>query len=189
MFHHRWLDTVLCARQQGLIHSFPYRLLQILNIVPCAIYWSPSLVVYFIDSSVYLLIPTPLLSISLLPFGWPQVCDDENFEFLSFFPVFSRAAPTAYGGSQARGRTRAVATGLCQSHSTVGSGPCLWPYTTAHGNAGSLTHWARPGIKPKSSWILVWFISVEPQWEFPHMSIISMQFSPFQHKRKIASNL
>ena len=28
-------------------------------------------------------------------------------------------------------------------------------YTTAHGNAGSLTHWVGPGIKPASSWILV----------------------------------
>ena len=28
-------------------------------------------------------------------------------------------------------------------------------YTTAHGNAGSLTHWARPGIEPASSWFLV----------------------------------
>ena len=28
-------------------------------------------------------------------------------------------------------------------------------YTTGHGNAGSLTHWARPGIEPASSWILV----------------------------------
>ena len=26
-------------------------------------------------------------------------------------------------------------------------------YTTAHGNAGSLTHWAKPGIKPTTSWI------------------------------------
>ena len=33
------------------------------------------------------------------------------------------------------------------------------------GNAGSLTHWARPGIKPVSSWILARFVSAEPQWE------------------------
>ena len=38
-------------------------------------------------------------------------------------------------------------------------------YTTAHGNAGSLTPWARPGIEPASSWILVRFVSSEPQWE------------------------
>ena len=38
-------------------------------------------------------------------------------------------------------------------------------YTTAYGNARSLTHWARPGIEPASSWILVRFISAEPQRE------------------------
>ena len=38
-------------------------------------------------------------------------------------------------------------------------------YTTAHGNAGSLTHYVRPGIEPASSWILVGFISAAAQWE------------------------
>ena len=38
-------------------------------------------------------------------------------------------------------------------------------YTTAHCNAGSLTHWARPWIEPASSWMLVRFISTESQWE------------------------
>ena len=37
------------------------------------------------------------------------------------------ATPTAYGGSQARGRIRAVAIGLRQSHSNVGSKPRLQP--------------------------------------------------------------
>ena len=41
----------------------------------------------------------------------------------------------------------------------------LLAYTTAHSNAGSLTHWVRPGIKPASSCILVRFASVAPQWE------------------------
>ena len=39
-----------------------------------------------------------------------------------FFPrlfAFSRAAPAAYGGSQARGLIGAVATGLRQSHSNA----------------------------------------------------------------------
>jgi len=36
-------------------------------------------------------------------------------------------------------------------------------YTTAHGNTGSPTQWARPGIEPESSWILVRFVSPEPQ--------------------------
>ena len=38
-------------------------------------------------------------------------------------------------------------------------------YTTAHSNAGSLTHWAKPGIEPMSSWILDGFITTEPQWD------------------------
>ena len=40
-------------------------------------------------------------------------------------------------------------------------------YTTAHGNARSLTHWVRPGIEPASSWILVGFVSTETRREFP----------------------
>ena len=35
----------------------------------------------------------------------------------------------------------------------------LLAYATAHGNAGPLTHSARPGIKPTSSWILVGFVN------------------------------
>jgi len=38
-------------------------------------------------------------------------------------------------------------------------------YTTSHSNAGSLTHWVRPGIEPATSWFLVRFVSAEPQWE------------------------
>ena len=40
-------------------------------------------------------------------------------------------------------------------------------YTTAQGNSGSLTHWARTGIKPTSSWILVGFVSYVSQQELP----------------------
>ena len=32
-------------------------------------------------------------------------------------------------------------------------------YTTAHGNARSLTHWARPGIELVTSWFLVGFVN------------------------------
>ena len=41
--------------------------------------------------------------------------------------AFSRADPAAYGGSQASSLIRAVATGLLQSHSNVGSEPRLQP--------------------------------------------------------------
>ena len=63
--------------------------------------------------------------------------------------AFSRAAPTAFGGSQARGLIRAVAAGLHHSHS----------------NAGSLTHGAKPGIEPATSWFLVGFVSTAPPRE------------------------
>ena len=69
--------------------------------------------------------------------------------FMIFFFGLFRAAPIAYGGSQARGPTGAVAAGLRHSHS----------------NAGSWTHWARPGIKPVSSRMLVRFVSTEPRQE------------------------
>ena len=53
----------------------------------------------------------------------------EALIFFSFFDLFaiSRAALAAYGGSQARGLIRAVATGLRQSHSNAGSEPHLQP--------------------------------------------------------------
>ena len=41
----------------------------------------------------------------------------------------------------------------------------LLAYITAHGNAGSLTHCARPGMAPASSWTLVGFVSAVPRWE------------------------
>ena len=41
--------------------------------------------------------------------------------------AISWAAPAAYGGSQARGRIGAVATGLRQSHSNTASEPSLQP--------------------------------------------------------------
>ena len=40
-------------------------------------------------------------------------------------------------------------------------------YIAAHSNAGYLTHGGRPGISPMSLWILVGFITAEPQWELP----------------------
>ena len=42
-----------------------------------------------------------------------------------------RAARMAYGSSQARGQIRAIAAGLCQSHSNARSEPCLQPQLTA----------------------------------------------------------
>ena len=53
-------------------------------------------------------------------------CNLYLFIFFWLFS-FSRAAPAAYGGSQASGLIGAVAAGLSQSHSNAGSEPCLQP--------------------------------------------------------------
>ena len=45
--------------------------------------------------------------------------------FLLLLFVFSRAAPAAHGDSQAEGPIRAVAAGLGQRYSNVGSEPSL----------------------------------------------------------------
>ena len=60
---------------------------------------------------------------------------------------FFRAASQAYGNSRVGGQIGATAAG--------------------HSNARSLTHWSRPGIEPKSSWILVIFLTAEPRWDTP----------------------
>ena len=38
-------------------------------------------------------------------------------------------------------------------------------YIIAHGNAGSLSHWVRPGIELTTSWLPVGFVSTVSQWE------------------------
>ena len=73
-----------------------------------------------------------------------------------FFFLLFRATTVAYGISKTRGRNWAGAAGLHHSHSNMGSEPCLQPIS-------QLT--AMPDIKPASSWIIVGFITTEPQWE------------------------
>ena len=65
-----------------------------------------------------------------------------------FFWLF-RAAPMAYGSSQARGGIRATAAG----HTATATGCQIRAvsviYTTAYGNTGSLTHWRGQGSNPQ----------------------------------------
>ena len=68
-----------------------------------------------------------------------------------FFLLF-RATPMTYGSSHARGWIRAAAAGLGQIRAISVA------YTAACSNTRSLTQWARPGIKPASSWILARFL-------------------------------
>ena len=88
---------------------------------------------------------------------------------LIFFPLF-RATRVAYGSRLGvksalllPAYTVAIAT---QDLSHV------FDLSTAHSNTRSLTQWTRPGIEPTFSWILVRFITAEPQWELHHMVLI-----------------
>ena len=83
-----------------------------------------------------------------------QRCQNSS-NCILFLLLTLRAAPTAYGGSQARGQKGTAAASLHHSHRNARSEPLSATYTTAHGNTGSLTHRVRPGIKPEFSWMLV----------------------------------
>jgi len=57
-------------------------------------------------------------------------------------------------------------------------------YTTAHGNAGSLTCWLRPWMESATSWFLVGFVSAAPRrelqkiiswWKLINVSIIQIK--------------
>ena len=60
-----------------------------------------------------------------LSFLWNLVTPKLTEAFLylisCFYFLLFRAAPVAHGSSQARGQIRAVAAGLCHSHSHTGS--------------------------------------------------------------------
>ena len=72
------------------------------------------------------------------------------FFFFFCLYAFPSAAPMACGGSQARGLIGAVATGLRQSNSKVGSKPCLQPTPQLM---------ATPDLEPATSWFLVGFVN------------------------------
>ena len=89
-----------------------------------------------------------------------------SFLFLSFFLFFFLV-----GGGCSCSIWKFPGQGSNRSyncHSTPQPQKCqIWAtsatYTTACGNARSLTHWVGPGIEPEFSWMLVRFVSAEPQ--------------------------
>ena len=70
---------------------------------------------------------SPALLILTVVYGAQNMLssDSHRINTLFFFSSFSRAVPTAYGGSQARGPIGAVAYGLHHSHSSSESEPQL----------------------------------------------------------------
>ena len=92
--------------------------------------------------------------------------------FLSFFFFFCflESHPwhmeVAYGNSQFRGRIGATVAGLPHSHSNGGSiHVCDLPHSSQQ--CWIPNHWARPGMEPMSSWILMGFVSAVSQGELP----------------------
>ena len=79
-----------------------------------------------------------------------------------FFFVFFRAAPVAYGSSQARG---GLGVGSCRPQpQQCGIQAVSSTYTIAHSNARSLTHWeARDQIHVLMD--TSWLVAAELQWE------------------------
>ena len=81
------------------------------------------------------------------------VCACTFFSFFLF--LLFRASLMPYGSSQARSRIGATSIlPQLQQHWIRATSTT---YTAALGNARSLTLWARPGIRPGYSWILVQF--------------------------------
>ena len=72
------------------------------------------------SNTIYRLV-TPQICIS----GVVQPLDLGIFIFIYLFTLLFRAAPAAYGSSQARGLIRDVAAGLHHSHSNAESEPGL----------------------------------------------------------------
>ena len=69
-----------------------------------------------------------------------------------------------------------TAAGLHHNHSNAGSKPHLQPTPQLMAKPRSLTHQARPEIRPASSWILVGFISAAPQQELPKIYFLKFDF-------------
>ena len=80
-----------------------------------------------------------------------------------------RAALEPYGSSQARVWIGASAASLHHSYSNAASEPHLRPTPQLMVMPDP---WARPGIEPVSSCILVRFVKTEPQWELPVWHIL-----------------
>ena len=82
-----------------------------------------------------------------------------DFSFSSFFFFFFCLFRVAMRHMEAKGQMGATAASLYHSHSKFRTRATSATYTTAHGTAGSLTHWARTGIEPVPAWMLIRFIN------------------------------
>ena len=89
------------------------------------------------------------------------------FLFFCFFLSFFRAAPTAHGGSQARGQIAVVATSLRHSHSNAGSKLHLQPTPQHRATPDSQPTEQGQGSNPQPHGYQLGSLITEPRWEFP----------------------
>ena len=80
---------------------------------------------------------------------------------LPLFLPFFKATPATYESSWARDQIWTAAAGLYHKMEMADRAASV-PYTVVSGNSRSLTHWARSGIEPATSWFLVRFVSGAP---------------------------
>ena len=92
-------------------------------------------------------------------------CPTLDFPLVLFVFLLFRAAPVAYGSSQARGSNQSYSCQPISQPRQRGIWAASATYAAAHGKNGFLTHGVRPETEPASSWILVGFITPVPQWE------------------------
>ena len=103
-----------------------------------------------------------LMNLSQVPYCWAAMGTPRSLFFFSFLSFcccccYFLGRSCAYGGSQARGWIGAVATGLRQSHSNVGSKPRLRP--TPQLTATLDPQPTEQGTEPATSWFLVGFVN------------------------------
>ena len=115
--------------------------------------------------------------------------------FLTYFFFFKllfclfRAAPEAYGSSQARGQIGATTACLQKLRIRAES----VTYIIAHGNTGSLTHWRDQGPSPHPHGCQSGSLATEPQWElqisfvsdFSHFSWLNLLFGMRRRLRRL----
>ena len=94
-------------------------------------------------------------------YGYIDTQTDIHSQQFSFFFFFFfgfclfRATPVAYAASQARVLNWSYSLRPMPEPQQCQIWAMSATYTTAHSNAGSLTHWVRSGIKPATSWFLM----------------------------------
>ena len=96
-----------------------------------------------------------------------------------FFPAFFRTASVAYGSSLLRGQIRATAA----AYTTATAMPdvsCICHPHHSSWQSQILNALSEPGTEPTSSWILVGFVTAEPQREFPRSILCDSFFLPFK---------